>query len=150
MVGKILLLKIAAEVFLLFLQSPLSDRSEKPFSFQDSPPKLISDVSVRGKIQWHFIPLAFGRSPTAERNPIWIKLEEHIEVVQWWNELNRRRNGINIADWDEDDEWAVIVATYNLIIPNRTEEPYYVPRGLPFLAFNSPIRPLPILIGLYP
>jgi len=61
---------------------PVVDRSVKPFSFHVSPPKLTSDDSLRGKIKWHIIPLAFGRSPTAELYPIWITLEEHIEVVQ--------------------------------------------------------------------
>jgi hypothetical protein len=70
----------------------------------------------------YFLPPAFARHPMAKTDPIWITLEEHTEVVKWWNELNRRRNGINILDWSDDDEWGVTVAAYNLIIINRAEE----------------------------
>ena len=84
-----------------------------------------------GKIQWSLIPPELGPAPTGETNLIWITSEEHVELVKWWDELNRRRDGINMLDWSEDDEFAATVSTYSIIIANRPEDAdLYFQRGI--------------------
>jgi hypothetical protein len=48
---------------------------------------LIPDERFKGKIKWYTKPVVFGGSPSSKDNIIWITLEQHIQIVKWWNKL---------------------------------------------------------------
>jgi len=44
------------------------------------------DARFTGKIKWYLKPLVFGGDPTDKAYTVWITLEQHAELVIWWNE----------------------------------------------------------------
>jgi len=38
-----------------------------------------------GKIRWFVTPWVFGGSPTDEQNIAWVTLDQHVDLVRWWN-----------------------------------------------------------------
>ena len=46
---------------------------------------LESDPMTHGKIKWYVTPLVFGGSPTDEENIAWVTIDQHVELVRWWN-----------------------------------------------------------------
>ncbi len=43
------------------------------------------DTEIGNKIKWLVTPLIFGGSPTAEENVEWITIDQHVDLVNWWN-----------------------------------------------------------------
>ena len=43
------------------------------------------DPRFGDKIKWHVTPLIFGGSPTDEQNISWLTLDQHVDLVRWWN-----------------------------------------------------------------
>jgi hypothetical protein len=49
--------------------------------------QLRQDDQLRGRIKWYTKPLAFGGDPGVGENMTWVNLEQHIKLVNWWNNL---------------------------------------------------------------
>jgi hypothetical protein len=43
------------------------------------------DSRVDGKIKWYVTPLIFGGSPTDKQNITWVTVDQHVDLVRWWN-----------------------------------------------------------------
>lgn len=43
------------------------------------------DPIVAGRVKWYVTPLVFGGDPRAGDNVIWVSLEQHTQLVQFWN-----------------------------------------------------------------
>jgi hypothetical protein len=47
------------------------------------------DDRGRGKIKWYIQPIVFGGDPGLGDNLTWVTLEQHAELVRWWNQKYR-------------------------------------------------------------
>ena len=64
---------------------PLDSTRVEPFAL----PKEISlkpDDRFTGKIKWYLKPVVFGGDPQDKGNLAWVSLEQHTELVVWWND----------------------------------------------------------------
>jgi hypothetical protein len=43
-----------------------------------------------GKVKWYTKPLIFGGDARIGNNMIWVTLEQHAQLVKWWNDLYRK------------------------------------------------------------
>ena len=43
------------------------------------------DTRTDAKIKWHVTPIIFGGSPTDEENVVWVTIDQHVDLVRWWN-----------------------------------------------------------------
>lgn len=41
---------------------------------------------VRGKLKWYTKPRMLGGSASDESNVMWVTLDQHVELVKWWND----------------------------------------------------------------
>ena len=64
---------------------PLDSTELKTFQIPDSL-QLESDDRFTKKIKWYVKPIAFG-GEVAQENTTWLSMDEHVEVVKWWNQL---------------------------------------------------------------
>src|SRR5919197_1707740 len=64
---------------------PLLPRYLKPFSAAGDQGTLSPDDRVRGRIKWYTKPIIFGGDPKLSDNVIWVTLDEHTQLVKWWN-----------------------------------------------------------------
>lgn len=51
---------------------------------------LKQDSRFGGKIKWYIKPVAFGGDPVDQANMKWITLDQHVELVKWFNDLYRQ------------------------------------------------------------
>ncbi|MFI5013658.1 MAG: hypothetical protein ACHQAY_15060 [Hyphomicrobiales bacterium] len=63
-----------------------SSRGEQTPDDRGWPPL---DDQGRAKIKWYLQPVFFGGDPRPGDNLTWVTLEEHAELVRWWNRLRR-------------------------------------------------------------
>lgn len=49
----------------------------------------MADERLRGKIKWYLKPLVFGGDPSSEQNRIWIDLDQHAQLIRYWNDVYR-------------------------------------------------------------
>ena len=63
---------------------PLDTQYLSPFDIP-AEEALVKDKRFEGKIKWHTQPIVFGGDPAIGENMIWVSLEEHAELVRWWN-----------------------------------------------------------------
>ena len=66
---------------------PIDSKYSAPLGFAIEPSQLQSDERFRGRIKWYIKPIAFGGDPASDSNMTWVNLEQHVELVKWWNEL---------------------------------------------------------------
>ena len=71
---------------------PLDESYLTPLGFTIDTNQLQADERYRGKIKWYVKPLVFGGNASAADNMTWISLEQHVELVKWWNKLYRSMN----------------------------------------------------------
>ena len=68
-----------------------------PFEFPKTPSRSEPDAAVRGRIRWYVTPIVFGGDPRLVDNVTWVRLEEHTQLVTWWNktyhEVKEDRDG---------------------------------------------------------
>ena len=64
---------------------PLDPTMTTPFSLPESL-VLQSDERFTGKIKWYLKPLIFGGDPQDKSNLVWVSLDQHAELVVWWND----------------------------------------------------------------
>jgi len=66
---------------------PLDPKYLSPLRLVIDPGLLKKDVRLHGKIKWYTKPIIFGGDPNVGANVTWIGLENHIQLVNWWNKL---------------------------------------------------------------
>jgi hypothetical protein len=64
---------------------PLLSDHLSPLRFEDTQGDLIPDDRLKGKIKWYVTPLVLGGDPKPGNNMIWVTLDQHTQLVKWWN-----------------------------------------------------------------
>jgi hypothetical protein len=64
---------------------PIVQEHLAPFTIPKISAKPEPDAKVRGRIKWYVKPIALGGDPQLPDNIAWITLEQHTELVTWWN-----------------------------------------------------------------
>jgi len=72
---------------------PLLKEQLAPFPGPKSPSSPEPDAKVRGRIKWYITPIVFGGDPKLGDNVTWITLEQHTQLVTWWNKKYRDVKG---------------------------------------------------------
>lgn len=67
---------------------PIDEKYREPCDLPSSE-VLRADRAMAGKIRWHATPLIFGGDPRSDDNVSWVTLDEHVQLVVWWNNLYR-------------------------------------------------------------
>lgn len=65
---------------------PCSAKHLAPMKVVIDAERIVADERLRGKLKWYTKPLALGGSATDESNAIWVTLDQHVDLVKWWNE----------------------------------------------------------------
>ena len=65
---------------------PMLLQKLKPCHMTAAPKALRPDDRISGKVKWYLQPVVFGGDPNRGDNLAWVTLEEHTELVRWWNE----------------------------------------------------------------
>jgi len=68
---------------------PLSPQHLKAYSLGDVRANLVPDERVHGKIKWYIKPLLFGGEPGLGNNVTWVELDQHAQLVRFWNQKYR-------------------------------------------------------------
>lgn len=67
----------------------------KPLGFEIDFSKVVSDTRFTNLVKWYVKPIVFGGDPELGENVVWITLDQHAELVRWWNtkyfEMKRAR-----------------------------------------------------------
>lgn len=69
---------------------PLVAQYLSPLNFAIDPHRIKPDSRFRGKVKWYTKPLIFGGDVQAGENMIWVTLDQHVQLVKWWNDLYRK------------------------------------------------------------
>ena len=64
---------------------PLLKEHLAPFSGPKDSDSLRPDADLRGRIKWYITPIVFGGDPNLGANVTWVTLEQHAQLVTWWN-----------------------------------------------------------------
>jgi hypothetical protein len=70
---------------------PLTSAHLQPFTVPETQPT--PDDRVRGRIKWYVTPIVFGGDPARDDNVMWVSVDEHAQLVQWWNQRYREVSG---------------------------------------------------------
>ena len=65
---------------------PLDKEYLAPYNEEVDPDQLKPDPEYTGKIKWYIKPVVFGGDPEIAENINWICIEQHQELVRWWND----------------------------------------------------------------
>jgi hypothetical protein len=65
---------------------PLLESHLQPFESPVDASALRADARFIGKIKWYIQPVVFGGDPSPGDNLTWVNLEQHAQLVRWWNE----------------------------------------------------------------
>ena len=57
----------------------------KLLGFEIDPSKVVPDARFTDRVKWYVQPVVFGGDPEQEDNMTWITLDQHAELVRWWN-----------------------------------------------------------------
>jgi hypothetical protein len=83
------ILRDAKNQFFTVPTVPLDAQYIQPFDLDIDLPKLRADERFKDKIRWFVKPLVFGGDAQADSNTTWMTVDQHVEVVKWWNQLYR-------------------------------------------------------------
>ena len=64
---------------------PLLQEHLVPFEATATSSTLEPDAKVQGRVKWYITPLVFGGDPKLGENVTWITLDQHAQLVSWWN-----------------------------------------------------------------
>jgi hypothetical protein len=67
---------------------PIDIQYVSPCTIPEST-SLKPDDRFTGRIKWYVKPLVFGGDPDEKDNVTWVSLDQHAELVVWWNQLYR-------------------------------------------------------------
>ncbi len=65
---------------------PCSAKHLAPLKLAIDAERVVADECLRGKLKWYTKPLVLGGSASEESNVMWVTLDQHVELVKWWNE----------------------------------------------------------------
>jgi hypothetical protein len=65
---------------------PVAAEHLTPLNISIDHRRLQPDSRFAGKVKWHTKPIVFGGDPSSEDNRVWVTLEEHVQLVKWWND----------------------------------------------------------------
>ncbi|MBB5035604.1 hypothetical protein [Prosthecobacter vanneervenii] len=68
---------------------PLAAKELCPCSLEIDSAGLRADTQVADKIKWYIQPIIFGGDPKPGENMTWVTLDQHIDLVKWWNNQYR-------------------------------------------------------------
>ena len=68
---------------------PMLREEIKPIAGVIAALKLTPDSRFTDRIKWYIQPIVFGGSATLEENIAWVTLEQHTDLVKWWNNKYR-------------------------------------------------------------
>ena len=71
---------------------PIDRRYLQAYSLPE-PITLEIDGRFQGKIKWYITPLIFGGDANDPKNLTWVSLEQHAQLVVWWNKKYRAARG---------------------------------------------------------
>jgi len=60
--------------------------SDSPYR---GPGRITCTVTVIGKIKWYIKPVLFGGEPELSDNIKWVELDQHAQLVRFWNQKYR-------------------------------------------------------------
>ena len=69
---------------------PIVVENLAPFEILIDPLRIQPDDRLRGKIKWYIKPVLFGGDLLADDNTTWVSIEQHIQLVKWWNDCYPR------------------------------------------------------------
>jgi hypothetical protein len=65
---------------------PIAAEFVAPLEISIDVRQIQSDSRFCGKVKWYTKPVVFGGDPLDQENTIWVTLEEHVQLVKWWND----------------------------------------------------------------
>ena len=68
---------------------PLVREDLRALAYDIDTSKLQPDPRFTDRIKWYIQPIVFGGDPSSQQNMTWLTLDQHTEIVKWWN--NRYR-----------------------------------------------------------
>jgi hypothetical protein len=68
---------------------PLSQGHLAPLEMDLSHANFVIDEGKIGQIKWYIQPMCFGGDPNVGPNLNWVTLEQHTDLVKWWNRKYR-------------------------------------------------------------
>jgi len=68
---------------------PVLRRHLSSFPLGSGREDLTPDSRFHGKIKWHITPVAFGGDPSQGDNLTWVTLDQHAQLVRFWNQKYR-------------------------------------------------------------
>jgi hypothetical protein len=66
---------------------PIASEHLAPLGFAIDPRKIKPDERFTKRIKWYTKPIVFGGDPASNENIVWVTLEQHVQLVKWWNDL---------------------------------------------------------------
>lgn len=57
----------------------------KPLTIEIDPLRVVPDARFTDRVKWYVRPIVFGGNPERGDNIAWITLDQHVELVRWWN-----------------------------------------------------------------
>ena len=72
---------------------PLTIEKMRVFDLALKADSLMPDERFESKIKWYVKPIVFGGDPSVDENMTWVDHKQHGELVSWWNDLYRSKNG---------------------------------------------------------
>lgn len=61
----------------------------KPIELAIDAAQFVSDDRFRGKVKWCLKPRLRGGTPADHDNIVWVSLDQHGDVIKWWNDRYR-------------------------------------------------------------
>jgi len=68
---------------------PVLRRCLSSFALGSAPENLTPDNRFHGRIKWYITPVAFGGDPSQGDNVTWVSLDQHAQLVRFWNRKYR-------------------------------------------------------------
>lgn len=68
---------------------PIDARYLVPLAAPIDPQRIEPDARFQGKVKWYVKPLVFGGDPRDQANMAWVTFEQHVQLVNWWNQRYR-------------------------------------------------------------
>ncbi len=64
---------------------PLAAEELCSFALDIDSATLRPDSNLSDKIKWYIQPIIFGGEPNVGQNMTWVTMDQHIDLVKWWN-----------------------------------------------------------------
>jgi len=64
---------------------PLAAEGLRPLALDITSAILRPDDELTDKIKWYIQPVVFGGDPNPGQNMTWVTIDQHIDLVKWWN-----------------------------------------------------------------